>query len=72
MSALKEENQVLNYLDLEEKKRAIDERMASNKKLREDSSANCKNVDKEDYAAACQKLLEERSDIKTQIEALLK
>ena len=72
MSALQDENQILNYLDLEEKKRAIDERMVSNEKLREDSIANSKNVDDEDYATACQELLEKRSDIKTQIEALLK
>ena len=72
MSALQDENQILNYLDLEKKKRAIDERMVSNEKMREDSIANSKNVDEEDYAAACQELLEERSDIKTQIEVLLK
>ena len=45
MSAFQDENQILNYLDLEEKKRAIDERMVSNQKLREDSIANSKNVD---------------------------
>ena len=72
MSALQDENQILNYLDFEEKKRAIDEKIVSNEKMREDSIANSKNVDKEDNAAACQELLEKRSDIKTQIEALLK
>ena len=41
-------------------------------KLREDSIANGKNVDEEDYAAACQELLQKRSDIRTQIEALPK
>ena len=68
MSALQDENQILNYLDLEEKKRGIDEIMVSNENLREDSIAKGKNVDEEYYAAACQ----ERSDIKTQIEVLLK
>ena len=46
--------------------------MDSNKKLREDSIANGKVVDEEDYAAACQELLQKRSDIKTKIEVLLK
>ena len=72
MSALQDENQILNYLDLDEKKRAIDRLMDSNKKLREDSIANGKVVDEEDYAAACQELLRKRSDIKTKIEDLLK
>ena len=72
MSALQDENQILNNLDLEEKKRAIDERMVINEKMREDSIANSKNVDEDDYATACQELLENKSDIKTQIEALLK
>ena len=72
MSALQDENQILNYLDLDEKKRAIDRLMDSNKKLREDSIANGKIVDEEDYAAACQELLQKRSDIKTKIEDLLK
>ena len=72
MSALQDENQILNYLDLDEKKRAIDRLMDSNKKLREDSIANGKIVDEEDYAAACQELLQKRSDIKTKSEDLLK
>ena len=72
MSALQDENQILNYLDIDEKKRAIDRLMDSNEKLREDSIANGKKVDEEDYAAACQELLQKRSDIKTKIEALLK
>ena len=72
MPALQDENQILNYLDLDEKKRAIDRLMDSNEKLREDSIANGKKVDEEDYAAACQELLQKRSDIKTKIEALLK
>ena len=72
MSALQDENQILNYLDLDEKKRAIDNLMVSNEKLREDSIANGKVVDEEDYAAACQELLQKRSDIKTKIEDLLK
>ena len=72
MSALQDENQILNYLDLDEKERAIDKLMDSNKKLREDSIANGKIVDEEDYAAACQELLQKRSDIKTKIEDLLK
>ena len=46
--------------------------MVSNEKLREDSIANGKVVDEEDYAAACQELLQKRSDVKTKIEDLLK
>ena len=57
MSALQDENQILNYLDLDEKKRAIDRLMDSNKKLREDSIANGNDANEEDYAAACQELL---------------
>ena len=72
MSALQDENQILNYLDLDEKKRAIDRLMDSNEKLREDSIANGNDANEEDYAAACQELLQKRSDIKTKIEALLK
>ena len=72
MSALQDENQILNYLDLDEKKRAIDKLTVSNEKLRDDSIANGKVVDEEDYAAACQDLLQKRSDIKTKIEDLLK
>ena len=72
ISALQDENQILNYLDLDEKKRAIDKLMVSNEKLWEDSIANGKVVDEEDYAAACQELLQKRSDIKTKIEDLLK
>ena len=72
MSALQDGNQILNYLDLDEKKRSIDRLMVSNEKLREDSIANGKVVDEEDYAAACQELLQKRSDIKTKIEDLLK
>ena len=72
MSALQDGNQILNYLDLDEKKRAIDRLMVSNEKLREDSIANGKKVDEEDYAAACQELLQQRSEIKTKIEGLLK
>ena len=72
MSALQDENQILNYLDLDKKKRAIDERMISNEKFRADSIANGKNVDEEDYAAACKELLQKRSDIKMKLEALLK
>ena len=45
MSKLQDKNQVLNYLDLEEKKRAIEERMAGNEKLCEVSIANGKNVE---------------------------
>ena len=58
MSALPDENQKLNYLYLEETTRGFDERMISNRKLREDSIANGKNVGEE--------------DLKTKIEALLK
>ena len=72
MSALQDENQILNYLDLDEKKRAIDKLMVSKEKLREDSIANGNDANEEDYAAACQELLQKRSDNKTKIEALLK
>ena len=71
MSSLQDENQILKCLDLEQQKRSIDERMISNGKLCDDSIANGKNFDEEDYSAACQELLQKRSDIKTKIEALL-
>ena len=71
MSALQDENQILNYLDLEEKKRAIDERIAHNEKLHDERIENGEDAE-EDYAAACQELLQERSDLKLKIEALLK
>ena len=71
MSALQDENQILKYLDLEEKKRAIDERIAHNEKLRDERIENGEDAE-EDYAAACQELLQERSDLKLKIEALLK
>ena len=72
MSALQEENQMLNYLDLDDKKRAIDKLMVSNEKLRQDSIANGNDANEEDYVAACQELLQKRSVIKTKIEILLK
>ena len=53
MEAMRVENQILNYLDLEEKKRANDERMVSNEKLRSDSIANGKDTNEEDHIAAC-------------------
>ena len=53
ISALHGENQILNYLDLDEKKRAIVKVMVSNEKFREDSIANGKYVDEEDYPTAC-------------------
>ena len=71
MSALQDENQILNYLDPEEKKRGIDEKIAHNKKLRDERHENGEDAE-EDYAAACQELLQERSDLKLKIEALLK
>ena len=71
MSAFQDANQLLNYLDLEEKKRAIDERIAHNEKLRDERIENGEDAE-EDYAAACQELLQERSDLKLKIEALLK
>ena len=72
MSALQDKNQILNYLELDEKKRVIDRLMVSNKKLREDSIANGNDANEEDYVAACQELLQKRSDTKTKIETLLK
>ena len=71
MSALQDENQMLNYLDLEEKKRAIDERIVHNGKLSNERIENGEDAE-EDYAAACQELLQEMSDLKKKIEALLK
>ena len=71
MSALQDENQILNYLDLEEKKRAIDEGIVHIKMLHDKQNENDEDVS-EDYAAACQVLLRERSDLKMKIEALLK
>ena len=58
-------------MDLEEKKRAIDKRIAHNEKLRDERIENGEDAE-EDYAAACQELLQERSDLKLKIEALLK
>ena len=72
MSALQDGNQVLNYLDLDEMKCAIDRLMVSNEMLREDSIANGNDANEEDYVAACRELLQKRSDIKTKIETLLK
>ena len=72
MSALQDENQILNYLDLEGKKRAIDEKFFGHEKLRSDSIANGKDVDEEDYATACQELLQKRSDFEAKIKTLLK
>ena len=71
MSALQDENQILNYLDLEEKKRAIDERIVQNEKLSDKRIENGEDAEA-DYAAACRELLQERSDHKLKIEALLK
>ena len=71
MSALQDENQILNYLDLEEKKCAIDEKIAHNEKLHNERIENGEDAE-EDYAAACQELLQKRSDLKLKIEALLK
>ena len=68
---LQYENQILNYLDLDEKKRAIDERIVHNEKLRDERNENGEDAE-EDYAAACQELHQERSDLTMKIEALLK
>ena len=46
--------------------------MVNNKKFRVDAISNGKNASEEDSAAACQTLLQKKSDIKTQIEALQK
>ena len=55
LSAMRDENQTLNVLDLEEKKRAIDERIVSYETLRYCSIANGIDVDEKDFAA-CQEL----------------
>ena len=70
MSALQYESQIPNYLDLEEKKRAIGERIVHNEKLRDEQIENDEDAE-EDYAAACQELLQEKSDLKMKSEALL-
>ena len=57
-------------MDLEETKRAIDERIVHNERLRNDQIENGEDAE-EDYAAACQELLRERSELKMKIEALL-
>ena len=67
-----DEYQILNYLDHEEKKRAIDGKVASNEKLRDDIFTKFKETNKEDYTAACRELLQKTSDVKTEIDALLK
>ena len=71
ISALQDVNQILNYLDLEERKRAIVEKIVHNEQLRDERSESGEDVE-EDYAAAWQELLRERSDLKMIIEALLK
>ena len=71
MSALQDETQIMNHLDLEEKKRAIDERIVHNEKLSDKRIENGEDAEA-DYAAARQELLQERSDLKLKIEALLK
>ena len=71
MSALQDEIQILNYLYLGEKERAIDERIVHNEKLRDERIENGKDAE-EVYAASCQELLQERSELKMKIEALLK
>ena len=72
MSAMHDKNEIHTSLYQEEKKRAVDERMVSNERLRNDAIANGKNIDEEENEAACQELLQKRSDIKTKTEALLK
>ena len=47
MLALQDENQKLNYLDLEEKKRAIDERIAHNEKLRDERIENGEDAEED-------------------------
>ena len=64
MSALQGDNQILHYLDLEEKKRAIDERMISNEKLREDTIANAKMSAKRIMLQHVGETLQKKSDIK--------
>ena len=72
MSAWHDKSEIKNYLDLEDQKRAVDEKMGSNEKLRDDKIKNGENVEEADYAAACQKLLRKWSYIKTKSLALLK
>ena len=72
MSAWHDKSEIKNYLDLEDEKRAVDEKMGSNEKLRDDKIKNGENVDEADYAAACQNLLRKWSYIKIKSLALLK
>ena len=72
MSALQDENEILTHLDLEEKKRGVDQLFVSNRELRDEVIANGKNPNEKDYATACQKFLQQRSDLKIKIEALVK
>ena len=72
MSAFQDGKQIQNYFDLEEKKYAIDERMLSNEKLRDDKNAKGEDVHEDDYAAACRELPPKRLDIETNIDDLLK
>ena len=65
MSTLRHGNQILNNLDLEEKKRGIDERIVHNGKLRDEPIENGQDAE-EDYTAACQELVQERSDLQNE------
>ena len=71
MSVLNGENQVLNLLDLKDKKRVVEEKTITNENLSDDKNANSEDVDEEYYAALCQELLRKRFDIKTNIDDLL-
>ena len=63
MSAMCDESEIQNYLDLEEKKRAVDETMVSNEKLRKEAIANCEDTNGDDYTSACQEMFQIRSVI---------
>ena len=52
MSAMREESEIQKYLELEEKKRAVDEKMISNEKLRNQAIAYGKDTNEEYYTAA--------------------
>ena len=63
MSAMCDESEIQNYLDPEEKKRAVDETMVSNKKLRKEAIANGEDTNGDDYTSACQEMFQIRSVI---------
>ena len=67
MSALEDENEIQNYLDLEEQKRCIDEIVVNNGKWRNSQLANGEDFNEEESTAECQTLQQKRSKIKKKL-----